>query len=176
MPPEFAQCQLYVDAAYIRERLVSLGISPWFGAVELQRPLGNLRIDGRRLSVRRTIFYDAIDGRAPDADEHEKYLDRLGRLDDTLVRLGTVTGTRPRRQKGVDMRIGMDMMVAARSGFIEYIVLAAGDADFIPAVQQVQDLGPKVIVLAFPNSLSPDLVLEADRVIELPTNPDRLWL
>ena len=102
-------------------------------------------------------------------------MDLIGRLPDTLVRLGTVTGTRNRRQKGVDMRMGRDMMVAAQSGLIGYIAVATGDADFIPAIQQIQDLGPKVLVLAFKSSLSSDLVLEADRVIALPENPDRIW-
>jgi uncharacterized LabA/DUF88 family protein len=73
------------------------------------------------------------------------------------------------------MRIGRDMMVAAQTGLFDYLVLASGDADFIPAVQQVQDLGPKVLVLAFQYSLSSDLAREADRVIPLPENPDRDW-
>lgn len=174
---EFGQTQLYVDAAYIREELIRLGINPWFGPTELRRPLNNINnIDGRTLAVRRVIFYDAIDGQAPTAKEHEEYLERLGHINDTLIRLGTVTG-RPgnRRQKGVDMRIGRDMVVAAQSGLIDYIALATGDADFIPAIQQVQDLGPKVLILAFQNSLSSDLALEADRVIPLPENPDRNW-
>ena len=52
------------------------------------------------------------------------------------------------------MRIGRDMMVAAQSGLIEYFALASGDADFIPAIEQVQDSDPRVIVLAFPGSIS----------------------
>ena len=175
MAREFGQTQLYVGAAYIREELKRLGVSPWFGPRELVRPLENLRIDGRMLAIRRVIFYDAIDERAPTAQEHERYLDQLGRLPGTLVRLGAVTGTRNRRQKGVDMRMGRDMMVAAQSGLIDYIALASGDADFIPAIQQVQDLGPIVLVLAFQSSLSSDLQWEADRVFLLPENSDRIW-
>ena len=73
------------------------------------------------------------------------------------------------------MRIGRDMMVTAQSSLVEYIALATGDADFIPAIQQVQDLGSKVLILAFRSSLSPDLAWEADRVIPLPENSDRIW-
>jgi uncharacterized LabA/DUF88 family protein len=175
MPDEVGQAQLYVDAAYVREALKQLGINPWFGPTELRRQLQKLHIDGRRLSIRRIIFYDAVDGLAPTAKDHERHLEELGRLPDVLVRLGTVTGTKNRRQKGVDMRMGRDMMVAAQSSLIDYIVLVSGDADFIPAIQQVQDLGPKVLVLAFHNSLSSELVLEADRVILLPENADRNW-
>jgi len=172
---DFGQAQLYIDTAYIRSNLERLGINPWFGPTELTRPLGNIRIDGGTLAVRRTIFYDAIDPTAEDAEDRVKYVNQLSRLDDTLIRLGTVTGSRPKRQKGVDMRMGRDMIIAAQSNFIEYFVIASGDADFIPAVQQIQDLGPKVLILAFAETTSDDLRMEADRLIELPTNSNRNW-
>ena len=175
MVREFGQTQLYVDTAYIREELKGLGIEPWFGPTELRRPIQNLKIDGKLLTIRRVIFYDAIDEHSPSAEEHENYLDRLCQIEDTLVRLGTVVGRRNKRQKRVDMQMGMDMIRAARSGFIEYIALATGDADFIPAIQEIQDLGPKVLVLAFQSSLSSDLVLEADRCIHLPDDRGRNW-
>ena len=175
MAKEYASCQLYVDAEYIRNDLARLGLGKWFGTTELIRPLLNLRIDAKELIVRRTIIYDAIDHHASTADEHEEYLRKLGKMNDTVIRLGTVTGTRNKRQKGVDMRIGRDMMVAAKSGFVDYIALASGDADFIPAIQEVQDLGPKVIIVAFEGSLSVDLILESDRHLILPENAGRNW-
>jgi len=173
---EFGQTQLYVDSENIRGSLRSLGIGPWFGAGELIRPLLNFRIDGRdRLAVRRVIFYDAIDEQGPDAEKHRQHLDKLGQQDDTLIRLGRVIGGRNKRQKGVDMRMGRDMMAAARTGYIQYLALASGDADFIPIVEEIQDLGPKVLVLAFKDALSDDLIWAADRVIILPDNADRDW-
>lgn len=175
MAREVTQSQIYVDSEYIRSDLKKFGIAPWFGPTELKRPIGNIHIDGKTLTVRRVIFYDAIDYAADTAEEHQSYLERLGRLEDTLVRLGTVTGVRNKRQKGVDMRMGRDMVTAARSGFIEYVILASGDADFIPIVEEIQDLGPKVLVLGFSGSMSSDLVLAADRTIELPSNSDRIW-
>ena len=71
--------------------------------------------------------------------------------------------------------MGRDMMIAAQSNFIEYFAIASGDADFIPVVQQIQDLGPRVLILAFEATMSDDLRMEADRFIALPTNPDRNW-
>ena len=168
------KAQLYVDAAYIRSNLERLNIDPFFGPTELIRPIGD-HVVGYHLPVRRTIFDDAIDPTADDAQARVAYFNRLAGLPDTLVRLGTVTGSRPKRQKGVDMRMGRDMIIAAQSGFIEYFIIASGDADFIPIVQQIQDLGPMVFILAFEKTLSGDLRMEADRFIDLPTNPDRKW-
>jgi len=173
--PEFGKTQLYVDSENIRGSLKKRGISPWFGAMELKRPLFNLSIDGGKLFVRRVIFYDAVDEQGPDTEKHWQYLKELGQQDDTLIRLGTVIGARNKRQKGVDMKMGRDMMAAARSGYVEYFALASGDADFIPIVEEIQDLGPKVLILAFKDALSQDLARAADRVIDLPDNSDRNW-
>lgn len=175
MPREFSQAELFIDSAYIREDLKRLGISPLFLPREIIRPLGNLHIDGRYLAVKRTTCYDAVDEQAPTAQDHQCYLDAVSLLPDTRVKLGTVTGRKERRQKGVDTKIVLDMMVAAQSRSIDYIALASGDADFEPVVQEVQRLGPKVLVLAFKRSLSSSLARVSDRVIELPENPDRKW-
>ena len=175
MPTQFSTVQVYVDVAYIREDLKGLGIDPWFGPTELHRPLNNLRIDGHNLAIRRTIFYDAIDDESPTVSEHKTYLESLRQLPDTQVWLGTVRGTGPGRQKQVDVRLSGDMEEAARSGRVEYVALAAGDADFIPAVQKIQAIGPKVLVLGFPRSISFDLTGQCDRFIPLPENTDRVW-
>ncbi|MCH8945267.1 MAG: NYN domain-containing protein [Proteobacteria bacterium] len=173
---EYGRCQLYVDTEYIRKQLRDLKNDPWFGPVELHRPLNNHREDGRTFSVRRTIFYDALDPSSAEFKQREDHLDRLTRLPNTTVRLGHVTRDDKgnRRQKGVDMQIGIDMIEVARSGFVEYIALAAGDGDFAPAVQHIQDMGLKVFVVAFPSSLSPELISAADRIFELPEDP-RPW-
>ncbi len=73
MAREFGQTQLYVDTAYIREELQQIGIDPRFGPTELLRPLLNLRIEGKTLAIRRTIFYDAIDHQSSAAQEKINY-------------------------------------------------------------------------------------------------------
>lgn len=175
MAREFWPTQLYIDTAYIREDLKNLGISPWFVPRELTRPLNNLHIDGKNLAIRRTIYYDAIDEQAATSQDHKQHLDKVAILPDTLVKLGRVTGRRERRQKGVDTKMVLDMLVAAQSRVADYIALASGDADFEPVIQEIQRLGPKVLVLAFQRSLASSLAHAADRVIALPENPDRNW-
>ena len=175
MASEFWQTQIYIDAAYIREDLKNLGIGDWFVPRELTRPLNNLRIDGKRLAIRRTIFYDAIDEQAETAQNQRQHLNKVGLLPDTQVKLGRVTGKRERRQKGVDTKIVLDMLVAAQSGVIDYFALASGDADFEPVIEEIQRLGLKVFVLAFQVSLASSLAQAADRVIPLPENSDRNW-
>jgi uncharacterized LabA/DUF88 family protein len=45
------------------------------------------------------------------------------------------------RQKGVDMRIGVDVSSLAFKGQVDQIVLIAGDADFVPAAKQARREG-----------------------------------
>ncbi len=175
MASEFGTTQLYIDAAYIREALKNLGIGDLFVPGELIRPLQNQHVDGKRLAVRRTIYYDAIDEQAETAHDQRQHLEKVGLLPDTLVKLGRVTGKRERRQKGVDTKIVLDMLVAAQSGVAEYFALASGDADFEPVIEEIQRLGLKVFVLAFERSLASSLAQAADRVIPLPENSDRNW-
>jgi len=91
MAREYWPTQLYIDAAYIREDLKHLGIGNWFVPRELTRPLNNLRIDGKNLVVRRTIYYDAIDEQAETAQDQKQHLDKVGLLPDTLGQWSLVT-------------------------------------------------------------------------------------
>ncbi|MGA7437668.1 MAG: NYN domain-containing protein [Luteibacter sp.] len=45
------------------------------------------------------------------------------------------------RQKGVDMRIGIDVTTLALKRRVDQIVLMAGDADFVPAAKQARREG-----------------------------------
>lgn len=39
------------------------------------------------------------------------------------------------RQKGIDMKIGVDIASLALKGFVDKIVLISGDSDFVPAAK-----------------------------------------
>lgn len=69
-------------------------------------------------------------------------------------------------QKGVDMRIGLDMARLALREMVRAIVVVTGDADFIPACKFVRREGVKVILDTMGHkSARPDLKAHADIVI-----------
>lgn len=45
------------------------------------------------------------------------------------------------QQKGVDMRIGLDIASLAQKGLVDQIVLIAGDSDFVPAAKHARREG-----------------------------------
>jgi len=72
-------------------------------------------------------------------------------------------------QKGVDMRIGLDMATFSYEKTVERIILVTGDTDFIPAMKMVRRAGLQIILvqLLIPSriwSLLPhaDIVREVD--------------
>lgn len=54
-------------------------------------------------------------------------------------------------QKGVDMRIGLDMAIFADHRSVDRIVLVSGDTDCVPAMKHVRKAGLQVVLVGFPN-------------------------
>ena len=53
-------------------------------------------------------------------------------------------------QKGVDMRIGLDIATFAQNRSVERIVLVSGDQDMIPAMKQARKAGLEVASIQLP--------------------------
>jgi uncharacterized LabA/DUF88 family protein len=133
--------------------------TPYFGAKDIL--------------LTRTTYYD---GRPDDdseiTDDLRQYWNAIELLSDTQLGFGSVRGgtkTRPPRQKGVDTLIAVDMLVGAFTNLFSVSVLVAGDADFVPVVNEVKRRGVMVVIAAAvaDKSLSEDLKRSADRFFEI---------
>ena len=66
-------------------------------------------------------------------------------------------------QKGVDMRIGLDIANYAKTRAVDRIVLLTGDTDCIPAMKYGRIAGLQVALVTFPNrKAAPELVWHSD--------------
>lgn len=54
-------------------------------------------------------------------------------------------------QKGVDMRIGLDIATFAHNQTIDRLILVSGDQDMVPALKQARKAGLEVVVVQMPN-------------------------
>ena len=122
---------------------------------------------GPARSLVRTYYYNCRV--PPDSTEaakkaQEKFLDALYRTDYLEVRLGKLV-KRPYgwTEKGVDMRIGIDMLMGAVRQLYDTAVLVSGDGDLAEAVRAVKSLGKHVEVVSFQKGRSYELLQEADR-------------
>ena len=121
-------------------------------------------IDGRDLE--RTYYYNVRQNASvnPQASaEQEKFLSSLFETPYLEVRLGV-----HRRQgggmveKGVDVMMATDLVVAAYRDLYDTAIVVSGDGDFYPAVQAAKDVGKHVEVVAFQSNLSPEVRRVAD--------------
>jgi uncharacterized LabA/DUF88 family protein len=66
-------------------------------------------------------------------------------------------------QKGVDMRIGLDMAIMSAHRGVESIALATNDTDCIPAMKHARRSGVQVVLVVVPGySPSPELLAHCD--------------
>lgn len=66
-------------------------------------------------------------------------------------------------QKGVDMRIGLDIANFANQTSVDRIVLVTGDTDCIPAMKYARIAGLQIVLVEFDNHrLSPELLWHTD--------------
>jgi uncharacterized LabA/DUF88 family protein len=66
-------------------------------------------------------------------------------------------------QKGVDMRIGLDIATFAALGSVERIILVSGDTDCVPAIKHARIRGLQVVLAVPPNHRpAPELTWHCD--------------
>ena len=144
-----SNCGIYVDAGYLLAAAATrvTGTSLRNGiAVDYPSLLQGLISEAEALAalpVLRVNWYDAAPNGIPDQEQ-----EGIGILPKVKLRLGRFGFDG--QQKGVDLRIGLDMVAHARNGAVDTIVLVSGDDDLTEAVEEAQVHGVLVIVLAVP--------------------------
>jgi uncharacterized LabA/DUF88 family protein len=68
-------------------------------------------------------------------------------------------------QKGVDMRIGLDMARLALRETVRAVIVVTGDSDFVPAFKFIRREGVKVIFDPMGHNVRPELRAHADIVV-----------
>lgn len=69
------------------------------------------------------------------------------------------------QQKGVDMRIGVDISSLAFKKQVDQIILIAGDSDFVPAAKQARREGIDFLLSPMGNPIKPDLFEHIDGLL-----------
>ncbi|CAN5429177.1 MAG: NYN domain-containing protein [Rhodococcus sp. (in: high G+C Gram-positive bacteria)] len=142
-------CSLYIDAGYLLASAATriTGTSLRGGIhVDYARLIGALCAAAQAqsgLPMLRVYWYDSARNGIPDAQQ-----ERIGELPKVKLRLGRfgVNG----EQKGVDLRIGLDLVAHARNNASDVFFLVSGDDDLAEAVEEAQVHGVQVLLLAVP--------------------------
>lgn len=151
----------------------------------------------------RILYYDCapyvgtatlpVSGLTHEFNGSDHWLRTLAQKDLFAVRRGTLKfrGFKPKRtpiansvladsdfkpdfeQKGVDMRIGLDMANFSSARTVDRLILATGDTDCIPAMKHARINGLQVVLATFPrHKAAPELLWHSDfeRRVAWPAN------
>ncbi|MGL5865139.1 MAG: NYN domain-containing protein [Dermatophilaceae bacterium] len=167
-----SHCALYVDVGYLLAAAATrvTGTSLRGGVVVAYGSL----IDGliaqaeqdSGLAMLRVNWYDSGGRPGGQADQTQE---TVGMLPKVKLRLGRRSFTGD--QKGVDVRLGLDLATHGRNGVADVMYLVSGDDDLTEAVEEAQGHGVQVIVMAVPDergrphAIARHLQREADGVI-----------
>ncbi len=141
---------VFIDAGYI---------------LELSK-LMNRRIDFLKLSNElttgtdriKTIFYDSLPIQGTTLGNslysaRQRFHSKLRSLKDFEVKLGRLQQINEKFvQKGVDMRLGIDLVQMSMKKQIDKAIIITADSDFEYAVEKAQESGVKVFLAYFPIS------------------------
>ena len=75
------------------------------------------------------------------------------------------------QQKGVDMRVGLDIAALTLKKLVNVIVLVTADSDFVPAMKFARREGAQLMLVHLGNALMQTMVEHSDLVLELPGYP-----
>ena len=164
---------MYVDAGYLLASAATrvTGTSLRSGVHVLYDHLVDALIEQAEeasgLPLLRVNWYDSGSrGGLPDP-----FQEQIGMLPRVKLRLGRLSYSG--EQKGVDLRIGLDLVMHARNQAVDMIFLVSGDDDLTEAVEEVQGHGIPVMLLAAPDkdgrphAVSRHLLREADGIVTI---------
>lgn len=147
-----SQCAVYIDAGYLlaatATRVTGTSLR---SSVEVDHPalieaLIEQAEQDSGMPLLRVNWYDsgARPNGLPDYGQ-----ERIGLLPKVKLRLGRKSPTG--EQKGVDLRIGLDLATHGRQRVVDVMYLVSGDDDLTEAVEEAQSHGVQVTLLVVPN-------------------------
>lgn len=77
------------------------------------------------------------------------------------------------KQKGIDMKIGVDIASIALKGFVDTIVLFSGDSDFVPAAKLARREGMDFVLDPMRGNVEPQLFEHIDGIASKSPYPDK---
>ncbi len=188
---------ILIDGGHLRvlARKSGLQYNPDF----IERFALNCSVEGE--DIFRILYYDCalftgtvklpVSGTNKGYSQQSPWLDELSRKNLFAVRRGVLKfrGFKPKKipistqalddddfepvfeQKGVDMRIGLDIALFSDVRSVERILLVSGDTDCIPAMKHGRKAGLQIVMIEVPGfKLAPELLTHCDykRTVQWP--------
>ncbi len=142
-----------------------------FGRANLNFRKFSLKLAGPDRDLIRTYYYNCpVDQSDPQAYKaQQRFFENLYKTQDLEVRLGRLQAKSDGRkiEKGIDVKLAIDMITKAYKNQYDVAILISGDADFVEVIKEVKDQAKHVELVVFPQQPCYHLKRYCDRVIEL---------
>lgn len=161
---------IFIDGSNMYKNLIRV-----FGKASLNYYKFSLKLTGVDRELIRTYYYNCPLNQKENPESYrlqQKFFNSLYNTRDLEVRLGRLQKKNDGRriEKGVDVKLAVDMLSKAIKDQYDVAILVSGDADFAEVVHEVKELGKHVELAAFPGQQCYHLKKCADRFILLDEN------
>jgi len=170
--PTLRTVMIFIDGGYLRDYLKKNFSTEKINFDFFTNRIMDMSIGGPvRGELIRVYYYDAIVDHDDDTkkyDEQKEYFDFIkNRFQGYTVKLGRLIKTKKGdyRQKGVDVKLAIDMITMAYLGHYDIALLVAGDDDYLDVVKAIKGAGKRVYGAYFSNNTSKRLIEEFDNRI-----------
>ncbi len=166
---KFDVTKVYFYDAVKNEKIEPLGFQNQqrFHA-KLEKEIFNIAIKTRKLK------YNNIEKRTKEAKNKCNFCEKCKKsIDDFLKVIGL---NKISKEKGIDVMLVVDMIKNAFQEKYDIALLFSGDADFVPAVELIQNLKKEVINIHLYSGSSAELRLKCDQHILITKDKDILIL
>ncbi|MDO8552105.1 MAG: NYN domain-containing protein [bacterium] len=166
---------IFIDGGNLYQRLKECGIFP--GKRFNYAKLIDRLLRGRSLSTKRYYIgvvrnHDQTEQSQKMVEGQQKFLSAL-ELQGFLIERGRIVYDHKIREKGVDVKIAIDLVIGAVEDEYDTAVIVSSDTDLIPAIKYVLNKGKKVEYVGFADRPSLGLARESSlSVLLLPDDID----
>lgn len=126
-------------------------------------------INGNKIDFSQTKIFNKKEGFINSLKDIDQFALRLGELSFSGWKIDAKnpkSSPYPNfRQKGVDMKIGLDMAWMSSKNIVNKIVLVAGDSDFISPIKLVRREGLMIYLYPMNNHLKSELIEHSDFIL-----------
>ncbi|MBI2069587.1 MAG: NYN domain-containing protein [Elusimicrobia bacterium] len=153
----FGRVMIFIDGNYLFESCKQAGYAAQ--KTDFVSFFGKLTRDNRYLV--RAYFYDSYVG--SEKDPRWQLHQRFRELNHCETHLGGGHNAGGKQiQKGVDVKLAIDLVRHAANSNYDVAILCSGDADFIPAVRVVKGFGKQVELFYFNGRTANELIEACD--------------
>ena len=165
---ETTRVAVFIDGSNFYNRIKEAGFFRDKKALDYAKLINRLRRGGNVVLARYYIGiirdFENTEKGGKAVKSQQKFLERVRQSGITVVPGRTMYHDCVVREKGVDVKLAVDLVIEAADDHFDHAVLVSSDTDLLPAVQYIRSKGKRIEYVGFSHKPSIALVTGCDEV------------